>query len=294
MKFGIFILSLFVSTQLVSQEIQYYENNSEQRHICGPFDLDDLIKDSIYGEWYMENYQDEDGLMSSPSWAGQLRDVQVDIYIGTWCGDSKYYLPRFIKVWESLGLSEDQLKFTALYDGIAKYKQGPNGEEKGKNIHRVPTFIFSRGGGEIARIVERPTNDLFIDIAQIAHGFPSIPYYKGVEYIYDLFEMTDVTALDSIFENTIDALDHQLRSSYELNTAGYVFMTAGEIEKANFLFKLNTELYPSDSHVYYSYGRSLYKLGRIDEAATQYEKVLLLDPSHSRARTMLREIRELQ
>ena len=47
-----------------------------------------------------------------------------------------------MKPWDLLGLELAQLEFIALYVDDDRYKQGPNGEEKGKNIHRVPTFIF--------------------------------------------------------------------------------------------------------------------------------------------------------
>jgi len=68
-------------------------------------------------------------------------------------------------------LSQDTaLEIIALYNG-EKTKQGPNGEEKGMGIHRVPTFIFEQGGKEIARIVEDPATDFETDIAQIALGF---------------------------------------------------------------------------------------------------------------------------
>tara|TARA_B110000305_G_scaffold166436_1_gene184047 strand:- start:71 stop:229 length:159 start_codon:yes stop_codon:yes gene_type:complete len=49
-----------------------------------------------------------------------------------------------------LDLYRDKLNYTALYDIDEHYKQGPNGEEKGMQIHRVPTFIFKRNGKEIA------------------------------------------------------------------------------------------------------------------------------------------------
>jgi hypothetical protein len=76
-------------------------------------------------------------------------------------------------------LDENQLKFTALYDGEELYKQGPNAEEKGKRIHRGPTFIFKKEGQEYARMVEYPRNDLEKDLAQIAVGYPSEPNYRA-------------------------------------------------------------------------------------------------------------------
>ena len=52
--------------------------------------------------------------------------------MGTWCGDSKEWVPSFLKIWDQLGLDRKELTFTALYDIDERYKQGPNGEEKGK------------------------------------------------------------------------------------------------------------------------------------------------------------------
>ena len=47
---------------------------------------------------------------------------EVDIYMGTWCGDRNYGL--YFLFWDRCDDSDE------------KYKQGPNGEEKGKNIAR--------------------------------------------------------------------------------------------------------------------------------------------------------------
>jgi len=64
--------------------------------------------------------------------------------MGTWCGDSKKWIPSFLKAWGKLSLDRKKLKYTVLYDTDERYKQGPNGEEKGMHIHRVPTFIFKK------------------------------------------------------------------------------------------------------------------------------------------------------
>ena len=48
--------------------------------------------------------------------------------MGTWCGDSKEWVPSFLKIWDQLGLDRKELTFTALYDIDERYKQGPNKE----------------------------------------------------------------------------------------------------------------------------------------------------------------------
>ena len=110
--------------------------------------------------------------MKNYSWSKELNDIEVDIYMGTWCWDSKIWVPRFVKTWDLLGLERGKLNFIALYDITDRYKKGPNGEEKGKKIYRIPTFIFKRGGKEIGRIVESPKNNLLTSFEKIALGLP--------------------------------------------------------------------------------------------------------------------------
>ena len=62
--------------------------------------------------------------------------------MGTWCGDSKQDVPKLYKVLEACHFPME--KFTAI--AVSKqpniYKQRPQREEAGLNIHSVPTVIF--------------------------------------------------------------------------------------------------------------------------------------------------------
>ena len=97
-------------------------------------------------------------------------------------------MPQFVKLWDELGLKRSQLRLIGLYNDDERYKTSPNGEEKGKQIHRVPVFIFKSNNVEYARIVESPKNDLVTDVAQIALGFPSAPNYEGANYLFKVFD----------------------------------------------------------------------------------------------------------
>ena len=58
-----------------------------------------LEKDSLYAAWYTKQYDEFNLEDTNFSWSNNLKDVQVDIYMGTWCGDSKQWVPSFLKMW---------------------------------------------------------------------------------------------------------------------------------------------------------------------------------------------------
>ena len=157
---------------------QRYTDHKEKVHLIGKCDRSSLTE-APFQEWYNKYYDayelDKPLLAKSE---GKLEGVTVEIFMATWCGDSKRGVPQFYKVMDHLKVGKEQISLINLYDSKKGYKQGPNHEEKGKLIHRVPTFIFYKAGKEIGRIVETPATSFEMDIAQIAAGLPPSPNYK--------------------------------------------------------------------------------------------------------------------
>ncbi|MEM6378501.1 MAG: hypothetical protein AAF705_09815, partial [Bacteroidota bacterium] len=210
-----------------------------------------------------------------------------DIYLGTWCGDTKKWVPRFVKLWESLGLSTDQLNFIALYDDKERYKQGPNGEEKGKQIHRVPTFIFKKTGQEYARIVESPRTSLLTDLAQIALGYASTPNYEAATYMINLLENQNKEEIFKDINIYANEAYRLVGKSSELNTLGYVLLRSGRVSDALTVFQFNTYFYPYTPNVLDSFAEALMISGDKKTAITYYEKVLELDEENENAKAQL-------
>lgn len=93
-----------------------------------------------------------------------LNGKKVTIVLGTWCGDSKYQVPHFLKIMDALHIKEENITFI----GVDGSKHAENGLLDNLNITRVPTFIFSdKAGKEVARITERPTETLEKDMLKI-------------------------------------------------------------------------------------------------------------------------------
>ncbi len=271
---------------------QTYTTDEDDTHYCGAVSLDQL-RNGDFSDWFTQEDANFSLPATPPEWAKKLADAKVDIFIGTWCGDSKTWVPRFVKYWKAAGLSEDQLNIVALYNGEEKYKQGPAGEEKGKQVHRVPTFIFNRDGEEFGRIVEYPVTDLGTDLAQIALGFPTRPNYAGANYLWNLLETQPI---DSIYANGRVHSRKAYRltgSSSELNTLGYVLLRAGETDKAKTVFHFNTFIHRYNPNVYDSYGEALAEAGDNEKALKAYEKALLIDPKMESAIAQVEKLKKV-
>jgi thiol-disulfide isomerase/thioredoxin len=89
---------------------------------------------------------------------------KITIVLGTWCGDSKYQVPNFLKVADALKLNDNDITFIAV-DGAKKAENGLIDKLK---IERVPTIIFSdKKGNELGRITESPKETLEKDMFKI-------------------------------------------------------------------------------------------------------------------------------
>ncbi|MFN0290876.1 TlpA family protein disulfide reductase [Pedobacter helvus] len=93
-----------------------------------------------------------------------MKDKKIKVVLGTWCGDSKYQVPNFLKVTDAIKVDEKQVSFIAV-DGA---KKAENGLLDGLDIQRVPTFIITdKKGKEIGRIIEHPKKSLELDLIDI-------------------------------------------------------------------------------------------------------------------------------
>lgn len=93
-----------------------------------------------------------------------LKTKKVKVVLGTWCGDSKYQVPVFLKVADAAKLNAKNLTII----GVDGEKKAEAGLLDGLNIERVPTFIFTdKKGVEIGRITETPRKTFEIDMIEL-------------------------------------------------------------------------------------------------------------------------------
>lgn len=169
------LIPFIVSAQETPQEIN---TKNGQTFLVGKISVDDF-KTKSYNTWYSKNYDDYqvDEKIITPH-KKILHSYKILLFMGTWCGDSKREVPRFIKILENIDFPSENLKIVALDRRKGYYKKSPTGEEWGLNIFKVPTFIFYKNGTEINRIVESPISSLEQDIVNIIDGKTYTPNYS--------------------------------------------------------------------------------------------------------------------
>tara|TARA_R110002012_G_scaffold208942_1_gene379218 strand:- start:233543 stop:234472 length:930 start_codon:yes stop_codon:yes gene_type:complete len=292
-------LSTLIITLLIAfntsqaQEIQFYNTEEGDKHIWGEFPIEYLKEDTTFSSWYNESYEGFTTERKNYDWAQNLKDDQVEIYLGTWCGDSQEWVPQFVKLWDQLGLSRDQLKFTALHGSGDDYKQGPKREEQGLNIHRVPTFIFKENGKEYARIVESPSTDLLTDVAQIALGYPSAPNYAGANYMLQVFDSMTMDEVYQDIQNIYQTAYYKVGRYVELNTLGRVLSTSDRKKEALLVFQFNTYYNPGNWWTHKTYAELLTEMENYSEAIKEYEKAVSLNSENEEIKTELERLKKL-
>jgi len=266
-----------------------YTSKKGDVHLLGNIDLEDL-RQAPYDEWFEAPSEADYQLR----YGENLENHKVKIFLGTWCGDTKEWLPEFIKLWRDNGLSEDQLEFIALHNEDEQYKRSPGQEEVAAQVHRVPTFIFYEEGKEVGRIVESPSNDLATDIDQIAIGLPSKPRYGGAAILFDAFEKEPIDSLFEIayYRPLLYKVYDEAKGPSELNTLGYVLKARGAIREAELVFYMNRNLFKYNPNTWDSLGEIYLFQEKYDDAKANYARVLELDPKNKNAEEMLKKIEE--
>lgn len=268
-----------------------YKSKNGDPHLLGQIERHQLEK-TPYQEWFNKVYDryktDENTIEKINEFYSD--EIEIKIYLGTWCGDSKREVTRFLKIVDQSEIDMKNVEMIGLDNRSENYKQGINQEEKGLNIHRVPTFIFYKEGEEVGRIVESPVSSLEKDLAQIYAGIAPKPNYRIANYLGQLFEEKSLAEADTFMTKNARYFKRQVKNEGELNTMGYVLMAAKEVEKAIIAFKLNTLFFPESSNTYNSLGEAYKEAGQTNLAIQNYIKSSQLDPENENAVKMIEEL----
>ncbi|MFZ4591131.1 MAG: thioredoxin family protein [Ignavibacteria bacterium] len=123
-----------------------------------------LLTENSFGEWFNKSYEahkiDQKTLDKVNK---DFSNLKILIILGTWCGDSREFVPPFLKILDNINFPESNLKLVS----VNRQKQGIADEVKDLEVKLVPLFIFYRDGKEIGRIIESPKEWLEKDFLRI-------------------------------------------------------------------------------------------------------------------------------
>jgi tetratricopeptide (TPR) repeat protein len=249
------------------------------------------LEQTPFNIWFTKNYNDYSvDSTTADEIKLKLQQKHFMIFMGTWCGDSRREVPRMFKLLDYCGVKSSQIELIMLNDFDSVYKQSPNHEERGMNIHRVPDLIAFDNKTEIGRIVESPVVSLEKDLLKITNGYEYTPNYKAVSFLIDVFKQKNVSDIENNYPDLLSKVKSLTSGASELNTYGYVLMSAGEMQKAGIIFKLNVQIYPDNANVFDSFGEYYLRTGNKLFAKENYQKVLQLDPGNKNATKMIEQL----
>ena len=76
--------------------------------------------------------------------------INLVIFMGTWCPDSHFVIPRFYKILDSAGFDKNRITLIS----VDRTKKDAHHLATALNIVNVPTIIVFKRGKEVGRVVE--------------------------------------------------------------------------------------------------------------------------------------------
>jgi thiol-disulfide isomerase/thioredoxin len=280
---------LFITTTVFCSTVSAQKHDPD---LLGNCSLQQLEK-SPYAEWYSKNF---DAYKPNPEVVDALKKrnlskYSVQVFFGSWCGDSKRELPKMTRLLEKLSFPQKNISLIGVEDSTELYKQDPARQTVGMNIFRVPTFVIYENNKEIGRIVEYPVETMERDLLQILIKKEYRPNYYCYPQIIQ-WKKDGLLKDENISSRGLAArLKALAGSESELNACGYVMMAQNDLKEAITVFKINVNLFPQSANCWDSLGEAYAKAGLKENAIQAYEYVLQLNPKSENAVEQLKKLK---
>ncbi len=136
--------------------------------VTGEVSLDKLFETVPVWRSLMESYEPKPEAVAALK--ASDKPAAVTVVLGSWCPDSKNYVPKMLKALSAAG--NDRLQVKVI--GIDNQFHEPMDTIQQRRIVNVPTVIVEREGREVGRIVETPAAETMEeDLAAILKGKPN-------------------------------------------------------------------------------------------------------------------------
>ena len=288
----IIIISLLFAGQITAQQLnQEIIEDGETPFLLGKIDKSGL-EGNNYNTWFTKNYEEyEPNSALITIITSEIKNYSITLFMGTWCGDSKQEVPKFYKVLEACNFPMEQLTVVAVSSKPDMYKQSPEHEEAGLNIHRVPTIIFYKDGKEVNRIVEHPIDTFEEDIQNIIANNNYKSNYQIVSTIDNIFKKKGKKGLTRKSKKLLKTFEGKVSSMFELNTYGRILYSTDRVDQAIEVFKFNTKLFPNEPRAFMSLANTLGISGQKEKAIKVLVNAIKIHPENEDLKKNLKILR---
>lgn len=154
----VILITLFSNVSSFAQsQYQILTERPNEKTYKGILSQEILTGDTSF-KWYAENLK---GFTPNANAVTQLRknadSIQLIAFMGTWCEDSHFIIPKLYSLLDAAGFSKDRLTLI----GVDRNKKTLSHLAEALNVKNVPTIIVMKNGKEIGRVVEYGKYGLF-------------------------------------------------------------------------------------------------------------------------------------
>jgi hypothetical protein len=101
--------------------------------------------------WYNANFKAYAPNAETVAALQQYKDtIRIIAFMGTWCEDSHFIIPKFFSLLDAAGFSNDRV--TVI--GTDREKKTLGNLSEALNVKNVPTLIVMQNGKELGRVIE--------------------------------------------------------------------------------------------------------------------------------------------
>lgn len=154
----VFILALFFShTVLAQNQFEVLSERPGEKTLKGIISREVLLADTSF-KWYAENLKAYTPNAKALEGLKKNADsIQLLAFMGTWCEDSHFIIPKFYSLLETAGFSKDRVTLI----GVDRNKKTLSHLAEALDVKNVPTIIVLKNGKEQGRVVEFGKYGLF-------------------------------------------------------------------------------------------------------------------------------------
>lgn len=160
-----FVALLLNTTLSAQQSYQVFSERPNEKTYKGIISRDVITGDTSFATWYIPNQKAYTPNTAAKELLAKNKDsIQLLVFMGTWCEDSQFIIPKLFSLTEAAGFSNDHITLV----GVDRQKQTFGHLCEALNVTNVPTIIVLKKGKELGRVIEYGKSGMFDkDLAEI-------------------------------------------------------------------------------------------------------------------------------
>ena len=141
---------MFNNISFSQNQFEVLSERPNEKSFKGIISREVLVNDTSF-KWYAENQRTYKPNSYAVEGLQKNKDsIQLLVFMGTWCDDSHYIIPKFYTLVDSAGFSENRITLI----GVDRKKTTLSHLAEALGITNVPTIMVMKNGKELGRVVE--------------------------------------------------------------------------------------------------------------------------------------------